>query len=155
MAEINKIRVSELKTEENGNGYWLFGYRDVGGKQESRKFSFEKLKEVVEKAADSIQLERRIAVVFERNQQLVPIGEKMTIKKVEAKNVTSLKYKLNVTGSNLVEIPLNVELSKNQQIVLDGKFDMVLDITNPSEGVGSGNYEKYSTITIFATAETK
>ena len=155
MAEINKIRVSELKTEENGNGYWLFGYRDVGGKQESRKFSFDKLTEIVKQAAESIQLERRIAVVFERSQQLVPIGEKMTINKVVAKNITSLKYKLNDGRDNLIEIPLNVDLPKNQQIVLDGKLDVVLDITNPSEGVGSGNYVKYSTITIFATAETK
>lgn len=149
MAEINKIKVSNLPEEFDGKGFWLFGSKKVGSEHISRRFSFDELKKVVEKAAESIQLERRIAVVFESSEQLIPISEAMTIYSFKSRNINKLEYCENKKDSEWKE------LKENGRVDLDGSCDILLRIVNEEKYVSPKEYAKYSTLTIFAKAKVK
>lgn len=149
--EINKIKVSDLPEEKNPQGFWIFGYKVKSGVSTSVKVLWDKLLTVVEDAAKAIQLERRIAVAFERQEQLIPIAEVMTITKIVARNITKLEYRINTSTSEWKELTLNADINEP----LTGQHDIILRINSDQKEVTFGDYNKYSTLTIFATAENK
>lgn len=147
MSEIKKVKVSELAELTDPKGYWMFGYKTENNKHVSKRVSWDKLVKVVEDAAKSVQLERRIIVAFERPEQLIPIGEKMRVYKVAARNIKRLQYRLNQTGSMWADL--------KEGVLLDGTQDIVVKIESDQQNVGysaseDNPYEGYSTLTIFA-----
>lgn len=67
---------------------------------------------VITEAADKLQLERRIALTMERTEQIVPIGEDMTLYFAKGRNVSKLEYKENDPDiTDWAEIPLNEDTS--------------------------------------------
>lgn len=148
MAEINKIRVSQLEPETDGTGFWIFGTKEIGSEHISRKFSFDELKKVVEKAAESIQLERRIAIVFEGDtEQLVPIGERMKVEKLISRNIATMQYKENQEGTVWKDLKAGAEFS--------GECDVILKVTSNQKQVVHKEYLQYSTLTVCAKAKVK
>lgn len=148
MAEINKIKVSSLPEELDGKGFWIFGSKQVGSEHISRKFSFEELEKVVKKAAESVQLERRIAVVFEGDtEQLVPVAEEMRVERLAPRNIATMQYKENRDGEDWKDLKEGISFS--------GQYDIVLKVTSSQESVSHKEYLKYSSLTIFAKAKVK
>lgn len=151
MSEIKKIKVSELTEVENPKGmdFSIFGYRISNKRHESIQVPWDSLIKVVEDAARSVQLERRIIVAFERPEQLVPIGEKMEVYDLVTRNITKLEYRENR--------PDDLEWKVlDKGTLFSGEYDVILKINSDQEGVTgyecgvSTSYEKYSTVTIFA-----
>lgn len=151
MSEIKKVKVSELPKVENPKdmGFSIFGYRISNKKHESIQVPWNSLIKVVEDAAKNVQLERRIIVTFERPQQLIPMGEKVEIGEIVARNIVSLKYKENKSNGVWTEIPINTKLEKSKWI-WNGDCDIILEIESNQKDVSTGDYAKYSTVTIFA-----
>lgn len=142
MSEIKKIKVSELKPLDDPNGYWMFGYKTENNRHVSKRVSWNTLMQEIEKAKLAIQLERRIIVAFERPQQLIPIGERMKVYNLVPRNISKLQYRENRSGSEWKELIEGVEFSGND--------DIILKINGDQQSVSTGDYEKYSTLTIFA-----
>lgn len=151
MSEIKKVKVSELPKVENPKdmGFSIFGYRISNKKHESIQVPWNSLIKVVEDAAKNVQLERRIIVTFERPQQLIPMGEKVEIGEIVARNIVSLKYKENKSSGVWTEIPINTKLEKSKWI-WNGDCDIILEMESNQKDVSTGDYAKYSTVTIFA-----
>lgn len=148
MAEINKIKVSSLPEELDGKGFWIFGSKQVGSEHISRKFSFEELEKVVKKAAESVQLERRIAVVFEGDtEQLVPVAEEMRVERLVSRNIATMQYKENRDGEDWKDLKEGISFS--------GQYDIVLKVTSSQESVSHKEYLKYSSLTIFTKVKVK
>lgn len=110
--DIEIKRVSELNEIDDPSGFWIFGSKtDGNGFVSSVRYSFDKLAEYVINAAQEMQLERRIALTMERLEQVIPIGEDMTIYKVLAKNVKKLELKANTPEVEVwTEIPVDGSL---------------------------------------------
>lgn len=92
MAENNKIAplpLSELPEIAEPNGFWIFGSKtESNGSLTSGKYLFENLAEY----AKQLQLERRLAINLGLSSPYeMFIGEAMTIYRVEADKVSTVK----------------------------------------------------------------
>lgn len=96
-------RVSELPEVDDPNGLWIFGSKTNSEQLvTSVKYPFSKLVQFV----DNMQLERRFTFQMENREQIVPIGERMTIYKAKTTNVAKLE--IGIAGSDKwTEIPTN------------------------------------------------
>jgi len=82
----------------------------IDGIQEMLDGFTKKVVEIVTEAAKNVQFERRIAIVMETNETVMPIGEPMIIYKATAKNVSKLEVKANdSTVTQWMEVPLDTE----------------------------------------------
>ncbi len=114
--KIVPVPLSTLPQVEDSSGFWIFGSKEKSdGTLESMRYNFDNLAEY----ARRLQLERRITLRMETSTTDIFTGEAMTVYKVEAKNVGSLKINgaavnLAVINSNAGISSANLELSVNQ-----------------------------------------
>ena len=120
-------KVSDLREIDNPEDFWIFGSKDDSeGRATSVKYPFSKLEAYVK----NLQLERRIALTMERTEQIVPIGEDMTVYMVKTSNIEKLE--ISETGTDRwTDIPLNqninIELSAkkfNYTLRMDPKSNL-------------------------------
>lgn len=105
----------------------------------------EQVNKIVVEAVEKLQLERRIALTMERDMQIIPIGEPMTIYKAKGRNVAKLEIKANDDAvTEWTEIPLGAETA----VELDGISDARIRITRAT-------IDHTSTIYIFAKVKTE
>lgn len=96
------IKISDLPDSSNVESTYFFGYDtdpDIPLSQQSVKIPFS----AVAKAAT----ERRIGIVMEMDQQIIPIGERMKIIRATGNNLATLEIKPNNLSNNWINIPLN------------------------------------------------
>ena len=108
-------KISELPDYDgNLSDFWTIGthVRD-DGTLESIRYN---LMAVVEKLKDIVQLERRISLYLERAEQLIPLGERMTLYAVKAGNVSRLEVKKE-GAAQWTDIPLD---GRDFSVLLDG-----------------------------------
>lgn len=105
MADIKAIKLSDLNEIKDPDSFFVFASRTADdGTFESGKVRFDELGEIVK----NLQLERRISLTMEALETEMFIGEEMTIYRVEASNVSTLKINNTAVtpGTNIkLEIP--------------------------------------------------
>lgn len=118
------IKISDLPDSRSVESTYFFGYDSDPNKplnEQSVKIPFS----AVAKASN----ERRIGIVMETNEQVIPIGEKMKITEARGNNLGSLKIKANNSSTNWTSVPLNdntinIDLSS----YVDAKVDALIQI---------------------------
>lgn len=96
------IKISDLPDSSSVESTYFFGYDSDPNKplnEQSVKIPFS--------AVAKASTERRIGIVMETNEQVIPIGEKMKIIKAVAKNVDKLEIKPNNSSTDWTSIKLN------------------------------------------------
>lgn len=105
MADIKTIKLSELDEIKDPDSFFVFASKTADdGTLESGKVRFDELGEVIK----NLQLERRISLTMEALETDMFIGEEMTIYRVEALNISTLKINNSTVtpGTNIkLEIP--------------------------------------------------
>lgn len=108
--DLKIIKVSDLPESKQVENTFFFGYDPNNDRdKQSVKIPFTS----IARASN----ERRIAVVMETNEQIIPVGEEMILYKATGKNVSNLEIKPNDPSiATWTTIPLNsnikIDLSK-------------------------------------------
>lgn len=119
--KIAAVPLSELPRIEDPSGFWIFGSKEeAGGTFTSGRFLFDQLAEYARK----LQLERRISLRMESLSADMFIGEKMTIYRVEGKNVSSLKI-----DGQAVPTDTDIEIDVEPKSVV--QFEITTELTDP------------------------
>lgn len=119
--DLTPVPLSELPEINTPEGFWIFGSRSLSdGSYESGKYLFENILQY----AKNIQLERRISLRMENESTDMFIGEHMTIYRVEAKNVSSLK----INNQDVVtDTDISIEIAPKSIV----SFDITFQLTDP------------------------
>ena len=122
--------------------YWVFGStKKDSGNFESGRYN---LGSFLNDAQRSLQLQRRIALTMERDRQLVPVGEPMTIYLAKTRNVSKLEIKANNPAVTIwQEVPLNEDI----EIEIGDNYDLWVRIERTT-------IDTESTIYLFAKVKT-
>lgn len=116
------IKISDLPDSSNVELTYFFGYDSDPNKplnEQSVKIPFS--------AVAKASTERRIGIIMETNEQVIPIGEKMKIIKAVAKNVEKLEIKPNNASTNWTLIKLddsfiNIDISSYVDADVDARI---------------------------------
>jgi len=118
------IPLSELPILQDDLGdFWLFCSKENPNNTfDSARFNLTEYLGIIQ---SNLQLERRLAITAETAQITMFIGESMTIYKVEADNVASLK----INGINTaIDTDISIPIDSKSKVV----FEIVRKLTDPA-----------------------
>lgn len=104
MSENLKLtKISDLPESTRTDLTYFFGYEPDNPVNKSVKIPFSS----IAKASN----ERRIAIVMETDEMIIPVGERMVIYRVSGKNLSKLSIKPDNSADGYAAIPLDTDVS--------------------------------------------